>query len=159
MDLVIRPATLDDAGVIARFNAAMARETEHLELDADRLLAGVRGVLTDPGKGFYLIAEAQGRIAGQTMVTFEWSDWRNGNFWWIQSVYVDRAFRSQGVFKRLYAEIERQARQPGISCGLRLYVERENERAQKTYERLGMRRTGYRFYEVDFVISRASGGS
>lgn len=158
MDLVIRPATLGDADVIVRFNAAMALETESLELDMHRLIKGVRAVLSDPAKGFYLVAETAGRIAGQTMVTFEWSDWRNANFWWIQSVYIDPAFRAQGVFKRLYAEIERRAWLPGVSCGLRLYVEGANESAQRTYERLGMRRTGYRFYEVDFVLERAHGG-
>jgi ribosomal protein S18 acetylase RimI-like enzyme len=151
----IRQATRSDAATIVAFNAAMAEETEHLALDRKRLLAGVEAVLNDPSKGFYLVACAgDGRIAGQLMITYEWSDWRNGNFWWIQSVYVDPEFRGQGVFQRLYYETERMARVSGESCGLRLYVEGENRRAQQVYERLGMRQTSYRFFEVDFVLVR-----
>ncbi|MGH9722083.1 MAG: GNAT family N-acetyltransferase [Bryobacteraceae bacterium] len=150
----IRRATLPDAGMIAEFNAAMALETEHLRLDASRLLAGVEGLLADPAKGFYLVAERDGQIAGQMMITFEWSDWRNGTFWWIQSVYVRTQFRGQGVFRALYDHIERLARKTDGICGLRLYVEQTNRRAQATYERSGMQRCDYKMYEVDFVIRR-----
>ncbi len=154
MPVTIRPAALADAETIAAYNAAMARETEHLELDPPRLHSGVRAVLADPSKGFYLVAEQAGRVIGQMMVTFEWSDWRNGVFWWIQSVYVHPEFRGQGVFKQLYRHVEDRARSDGGVCGLRLYVEKENRNAQRTYQRLGMAKTSYDVYEVDFVIRR-----
>ena len=157
MSVIVRPASSADTDIIARFNRAMAAETEGLELDPERARAGVEAVLADSGKGFYLVAEEDGRVVGQLMVTFEWSDWRNGSFWWIQSVYVDPAHRRRGIFRRLYEEtLERARSQPGV-CGLRLYVEGENRRAQRTYESLGMRLTPYRLYEVDFVLG-ASGG-
>ena len=154
MSVTIRPAALADAATIADYNAAMARETEHLELDPPRLLSGVRAVLADPSKGFYLVAEEAGRVVGQMMVTFEWSDWRNGVFWWIQSVYVHPEFRGQGVFQQIYRYVEDRAKSDGGVCGLRLYVEKENRNAQRTYERLGMAKTSYDVYEVDFVIRR-----
>jgi len=155
MNPAIRHARLADAAVIAGFNAAMARETEHLELDPARLEAGVRAVLSDASKGFYVVAEAGGRIIGQAMITYEWSDWRNAAFWWIQSVYVDPEFRGQGVFRQLYEFLFEEARRAG-ACGVRLYVERQNARARGAYERLGMRRADYELYEVDFVIRRAT---
>ncbi len=154
MDLRIRQALPADAATIAGFNAAMARETEHLELDPARLRAGVQALLEDSAKGFYILAETGAAIAGQMMITFEWSDWRSGAFWWIQSVYVAPEFRRRGVFGRLYRHIHDRARAQQGVCGLRLYVERENHRAQRTYERIGMRRTSYQFFEVDFVLRR-----
>lgn len=154
MTIHLRDATASDAGVIAGFNAAMAAETEGIALDPDRLASGVRAVLADRSKGFYLIAESDGEVAAQTLITYEWSDWRNGVFWWIQSVYVKPEFRGQGVFTRIYEHVAGLARASGNVCGLRLYVEHENERAQRTYERLGMRRTVYHMYEADFVINR-----
>ena len=154
MSTRIRPATMSDADTITAYNAAMARETEALELDRHRLLAGVRAVLADASKGFYMVAETDGRVVGQMMVTFEWSDWRNGVFWWIQSVYVDAAFRGRGVFTELYCHVEERARRDGSVCGLRLYVEHQNQRAQRTYERLGMQKTHYDVYEADFVLQR-----
>ena len=154
MNPTIRPAIASDAETIAAFNAAMARETEHMELDQTRLLEGVRAVLADSSKGSYTVAEADGRVVGQMMITFEWSDWRNGVFWWIQSVYVRPDFRSRGVFKRLYGHVAEQAKSAGDVCGLRLYVERENSRAQQTYQHLGMTKTPYEVYEVDFVLRR-----
>ena len=154
MSIHIRPAALSDAETIAAYNAAMARETEHLELDQERLLEGVRAVLRDSSKGLYWVAEIDGRVIGQMMITFEWSDWRNGVFWWIQSVYVHPDFRNRGVFRELYGFVAEKARSAGDVCGLRLYVERENQRAQRTYERLGMKKTSYDAYEIDFVIRR-----
>ncbi len=154
MNLTIRAATPADAEVIAGFNAAMARETEHLELDGARLLAGVRSILGDASRGVYWLAEAGNSVVGQMMITYEWSDWRNGTFWWIQSVYVDRGWRCRGVFRGLYEHVLARARaEPGV-CGVRLYVENENVHAQRTYERLGMQRTQYQLFEVDFVIPR-----
>jgi GNAT superfamily N-acetyltransferase len=154
MGILIRAATAADAETIVRFNAAMAGETEGLELDLERLRGGVQAVLADPGKGIYWMAELDGRPAGQMLITFEWSDWRNGAFWWIQSVYVAPPCRGRGVFRALYEHAERLARSdPGV-CGLRLYVEQHNERAQQAYLRLGMKPTPYRIFEVDFVFAR-----
>ena len=157
IELHIRHAFLSDAEALAAYNSAMARETEHLDLDAARLLAGVRAVLADASKGFYLVAESGGRVVGQMMITFEWSDWRNGVFWWIQSVYVHPDFRRRGIFSRLYEHAAGLARSAGNVCGLRLYVEKENRNAQRTYERLGMHQTAYELYEIDFVLGRDRG--
>jgi ribosomal protein S18 acetylase RimI-like enzyme len=154
MNIIIRPANASDVEAIAQFNQAMARETEHLELDRDRLLRGVKAVLENPSKGFYTVAEANGHVVGQMMITYEWSDWRNGAFWWIQSVYVHTDYRGAGVFRQLYRHIEERARNDAAVCGLRLYVEAENRVAQNTYQRLGLKPTSYQVYEIDFVISR-----
>ena len=152
--VTIRQPCAADAPVIAEFNARLARETEHLELDPVPLRAGVEAVLSDPAKGIYWVAETGGEVVGQLMITFEWSDWRNGVFWWIQSVYVRSDWRSRGVFKALYRHVEQMARSRNDVCGLRLYVERDNQRAQQTYQKLGMRPTPYDIYEVDFRIAR-----
>jgi len=150
----IRPARTEDAEVIADFNARLAADTEDLVLDRARLLAGVRAVLADPAKGFYAMAERAGATVGQLLVTREWSDWRNGDFWWIQSVFVVPEARGAGVFRSLYEHVDRLARERGDVCGLRLYVERHNERAQRTYARLGMQRTVYDMFETDYVLRR-----
>ncbi len=154
MNILIRKAERKDAAVIAHFNAAMAEETEHLKLDTARLLQGVNGLFDKTDYGFYLLAEINNEIAGQLMITYEWSDWRNGVFWWIQSVYVKPEFRAHGVFKSLYNYTVEQAKAAGNICGLRLYVEKENARAHHVYEKLGMKSTHYDMYEVDFVIMR-----
>jgi GNAT superfamily N-acetyltransferase len=158
MPLLIRQAAQSDAPVIARFNIAMAWETEHRRLDPATIGAGVRNLLSEPTRGFYIVAESEGRITGQLMITYEWSDWRNNNFWWIQSVYVLPDHRGAGVFTALYGHILAQARDSGQSCGLRLYVERENNRAKRVYERLGMKLAGYDMYEIDFVLPHSSPG-
>ena len=120
----------------------------------DRLRNGVRAMFEDPSRGFYLIAEMEGQRAGQMMITYEWSDWRNAVFWWIQSVYTLPGFRRRGVFRALYRQAEALARIRGSVCGLRLYVEAQNLSAQETYRRCGMQETAYRMFEVDHVISR-----
>jgi len=150
MPLSIREGRSTDAAVIADFNAALALETEHKQLDRTRLEPGVRALLSDPWKGRYYIAELDGRVVGQAMVTYEWSDWRDGMFWWLQSVFVDVAYRKQGVFRALYRHIEAAARNDSTACGLRLYVEDNNLRAKQTYHALGMQRGGYEVLEVDF---------
>lgn len=152
MTLTIRPATRSDAQTLARFNALMAEETEHRELDPVRLLAGVEALFQDPSRGLYYVAEADGKVVGQLMLTYEWSDWRNGTFWWIQSVYVDRTFRGTGVFRALYNHVLTLAKTRPDVCGLRLYVEHDNTAAKETYERLGMKKTPYEMYEIDFVM-------
>ncbi|MBL8236435.1 MAG: GNAT family N-acetyltransferase [Bryobacterales bacterium] len=151
---MVRLATLDDVEFLAEGNARMAWETEALTLDGERLRRGVAAVFEDPARGFYLIAEVDGQKAAQMMITYEWSDWRNGVFWWIQSVYTVPELRGRGAFKALYAEAERMAREAGNVCGLRLYVEAHNEAAKGTYRRCGMRETEYRMYEVDRVVAR-----
>ncbi|MEX0737535.1 MAG: GNAT family N-acetyltransferase [Bacteroidota bacterium] len=152
MPITIRPATMADSGCIAEFNAMMAKETENLELDPIRLHAGVEALFQDPSRGLYYIAETDGKVVGQLMLTYEWSDWRNGTFWWIQSVYVEKEFRGKGVFRMLYRHIESLARSRNDVCGLRLYVEHHNAAARETYERLGMKKTHYEMYEIDFVM-------
>ena len=152
--ILIRPPTPADVPVIAEFNHRLAHETEHLTLDLPLVNLGVAAVLADPAKGSYWVAEAQGEVIGQLMITFEWSDWRNGVFWWIQSVYVRQDWRARGVFKALYQHVEQLARSQNGVCGLRLYVEGDNQRAQETYRKLGMRPTPYDIYEVDFRIAR-----
>ncbi len=112
--------------------------------------AGVAALLADTSKGIYFVAEIDGQVAGQVMVTYEWSDWRNGNFWWLQSVYVAAAHRGAGVFKALYARVEDEARKtPGV-CGLRLYMDAHNETARAAYRRLGMAETNYVVFERTF---------
>jgi ribosomal protein S18 acetylase RimI-like enzyme len=143
----IRLAMPDDAQVLIEFNCAMALETENKQLLPEVIGAGVRALLANPALGFYLIAEAGGRVAGSLMITKEWSDWRNGSFWWIQSVYVRPEFRRQGVYKRLYRHVQELAARDPAVCGFRLYVERENSRAQAAYRAAGMQETRYLVFE------------
>ncbi len=149
-ELHIRPARSDDLDIIVEFNQRLAMESEGRALDPQRLVPGVRRVLEDPALGVYYVASLKDRIVGQLMLTREWSDWRCGDFWWIQSVYVRKDHRRGGVFSALYAHVLGQARSREDVCGLRLYVELDNARAQATYERQGMQMTGYRVMEIDF---------
>jgi len=150
--MTIRFATVADAAIIARFNALLAAETEQITLDQDRLRQGVEALLRDSSKGFYVLAERDNAVVGQTMITYEWSDWRNGVFWWIQSVYVEKDARGIGVFKALFEHIHTLAKAKPDVCGLRLYVDETNTRAKQTYERLAMHSSHYELYEVDFVL-------
>ncbi len=146
-ELIVRKGERRDAGAIAAFNSSMAFETEGKALIPDVVGAGVSRLLNDPSLGFYVVAEHGGRVVGCLMVTNEWSDWRNGLFWWIQSVYVEAGWRRKGVYRRLYDFIRALAlADPGI-CGFRLYVEKENAVAQATYDSLGMAATDYLIYE------------
>ncbi len=142
----IRPACVPDLQAIAAFNLQLAWETEHLQLDPAIVRAGVEAVLSDPQKGIYFVAEAGGRVIGQCSVTYEWSDWRNGMFWWLQSVFVERAWRKQGVLRSLFRHVESAAVQCG-AVGLRLYVEEDNEGARNAYRCLNMNPTSYRVLE------------
>ncbi len=145
--LDVRRATMADLDTIVRFNRAMATESEGMTLDGPTVTEGVRQALADENKSLYFVAENDGQVAGQTMITTEWSDWRNGFFWWIQSVYVDQPYRRRGVFRALHAHIRDLAKaQPNV-CGIRLYVYRENERAIETYRNLDMTVTDYRLCE------------
>ena len=146
----VRTATAADVETLARWAEAMALETEGKVLDAATVRAGIAAGLADPGKARYFVAERDGRAVGTLMLTTEWSDWRNGWWWWIQSVFVAEEARRLGVFRALYAHVEHEARAtPGV-CGLRLYVENDNARAQATYAALGMRDAHYRVFEAEF---------
>jgi GNAT superfamily N-acetyltransferase len=149
MSITIRTATRADIAHIARWNLAMAWETEQKALDPVVLERGVTAVFDEPRRGFYLVAERGNEPLGCLLVTYEWSDWRAGDFWWIQSVYVAESARREGVFRQLYEEAKQRAALAG-AVGLRLYVETENERAQRTYAGLGMERCHYFMYEAEF---------
>lgn len=142
----IRVATSADAAVLVEFNAAMALETEGKNLLPEVIGAGVRGLLDNPVAGFYVLAETE-RVLAALMITKEWSDWRNGSFWWIQSVYVRPEARRQGVYRRLYRHVQEMAAKDPQVCGFRLYVERENSAAQAAYAALGMKETRYFVFE------------
>jgi len=150
MPISIRAAERADIPFLVECNAAMASETEHKTLDRDVLTRGTQAVFDDPRRGFYLVAELEGERAGCLLITYEWSDWRNGDWWWFQSVYVAKAARRTGVFRALYADVERRARAAG-AVGMRLYVERDNERAQQTYASLGMDEEPYKMLRRGFI--------
>jgi ribosomal protein S18 acetylase RimI-like enzyme len=153
--IVVRPATPPDAPLLVEFNRAMAAESEDKGLDLEILTRGVNHLLAHPAEGFYLIGERDGQVAGSLMVTFEWSDWRCGRFWWIQSVYVAPDQRRRGVYRAMHDLVRRRALEDPQACGLRLYVERDNDGAMATYRTLGMDETHYRLYEEEF---RSTGG-
>jgi GNAT superfamily N-acetyltransferase len=143
----IRIAIKADAAALVEFNQAMAAETEGKHLNEDVLGKGVAAVFDNPQKGFYVVAEIDGEIAGGLMVTFEWSDWRNGWFWWIQSVYIRPEMRGRSLYSELYKFVKEKASTEGNVCGFRLYVEKANDHAQLVYEKVGMERTYYLMYE------------
>jgi GNAT superfamily N-acetyltransferase len=146
-EFTFRFATPDDAEVIAGFNSALALETEDHRLDPDTILAGVTRLLQNRDLGFYVVAETGGQIAGCLMITYEWSDWRNGVIWWLQSVYVAVPFRRQGVFKGLYGFVHNLADNDPDVAGFRLYVEKDNTAAQRTYANQGLQPTHYLMFE------------
>ena len=148
MNLIIRPARATDVEVVCEFNRLMASETEYKTLDHALLRAGVAAMLAEPRKGRYFVAEADGQVVGQLGITLEWSDCRNGNFWWIQSVYVATSVRRHGVFRQLYEHVLREARAEADVIGVRLYVDHGNSVAQATYKKMGMMTTDYRLMEV-----------
>jgi GNAT superfamily N-acetyltransferase len=147
MDVTLRNAEATDWATIAEFNRALAAETEDKDLDWEIISAGVRRVLADEAKGRYFIAECAGRIVGMTMITYEWSDWRDGWIWWIQSVYVHPDFRGRGVFGRIYRHIVSAAADAGVRA-VRLYVLDSNINARAIYARLGMNESGYTVLEA-----------
>ena len=142
----IRKATRADAASIIDFQLKMAWETERMALEPKIVTQGVNAVFLDPSKGQYFVAESDESLVASLLITMEWSDWRNRNVWWFQSVYVVPEFRRQGIFRNMYTYIKEQAYVYGIA-GLRLYVETKNIRARKTYEALGMSSEHYSFYE------------
>ena len=144
----IRIANFADGSSLIEFNQAMALETEGRRLDAETLKRGVQSVFADEKKGFYVVAESDNLIVGGLMITFEWSDWRNAWFWWIQSVYILPEFRGQGIYRKLYDFVTDRAKAQNDVCGFRLYVEKENTQARKVYEKLGMDASHYLMYEA-----------
>jgi GNAT superfamily N-acetyltransferase len=147
MPLTVRRATLNDAPVVIEFNCRLAEESEGKILDQATITAGVKTALSDPQRALYFVAGEDGVVLGQLMITTEWSDWRNGWMWWIQSVYVRQDARRRGVFRALYEHAHATARREADVIGLRLYVERENHAAQQTYLKLGMEWTSYLMLE------------
>lgn len=146
----VRAASTDDLKSLVQFNMAMAEETEQRHLHEPTIAAGVERVLNDAELGFYLVACVADTVAGGLLVTREWSDWRNGTFWWIQSVYVSPEYREQGIFRALYSEVRKRAQQTADVCGLRLYVEKQNMAAQSVYQSMGMSPTPYQVFEEEF---------
>ena len=150
MGLLIRPAEKKDLETIAKFNVLMAQETENKSLDESIVSKGVANLFTQPNFGFYLVAEQDKEIAACLLITYEWSDWRNGLFWWIQSVYVDNNYRCQGIFRKMYEHLTVLSNEKDDVCGLRLYVEKDNRHAQQTYRSMGMSETDYCLFEDIF---------
>ena len=149
--LIIREAGIDDIPILTQNNLALAKETEDLQLDNDVLRQGIEQALTRK-ECHYFVAEQQTQVVGQTMITYEWSDWRNGIIWWIQSVYVSPLFRKQGVFRNLFNHIERLAHSNPQVKALRLYVMHNNNAGQNTYQNLGMTDSGYIVYEKEKTL-------
>ena len=145
----IRIASGEDTDSLVEFNQAMALETEGKHLDPATLQSGVEAVFSDEKKGFYVVAESDSEIVGGLMVTYEWSDWRNKWFWWIQSVYIKPEGRGHGLYRHMYEFVKEQARIAGNVCGFRLYVETDNTNAQRVYDAVGMHTSHYLMYEED----------
>jgi len=159
--LNVRLARPEDAVTIASFSAAMALETEGRRLDLDRLHKGTIALLASIDRGFFMVAELEQagdrQLLGQLMITFEWSDWRNGVFWWIQSVYVDPVWRRQSIFRRMHETVMATAKTSPNVCGVRLYVEEKNNVAQAVYRKVGLTPSSYAIFETDFVLARSKG--
>ncbi|MGK7880108.1 MAG: GNAT family N-acetyltransferase [Crocosphaera sp.] len=148
MDTInVRLAQLSDAEDIVIFNQVMAKETESKILLPDIVLAGVNTLLTNPSQGFYIVAEIDSQVVGCLMITKEWSDWRNGVFWWVQSVFVKEEYRRRGIYRRMYQFIKQLANEKDDVCGFRLYVKQNNTIAQETYKELGMTELPYLMFE------------
>lgn len=149
-NITIRTATVADVETIAANNLALALEADRHRLDPETVRNGVRRILADPARGVYYVAQREGKVVGQLLITREWSDWRDGWFWWIQSVYVAPDARRRGVYRALHQHVQSQARRQPDVCGIRLYTEGANTAAQHVYERLGMNRSAYVLYELDW---------
>jgi GNAT superfamily N-acetyltransferase len=149
-EIRVRRASSADLETVVAFNAAMAQETEGKDLEQARLRAGVEAVLQREELGFYLVAEIDGEVVGQLLITTEWSDWRNSYFWWVQSVYVAPDHRHRGVYRTLHNHVRTEALGRRNVCGVRLYVDRDNRIAQQVYRSLGMSHSHYDLYEVEF---------
>jgi ribosomal protein S18 acetylase RimI-like enzyme len=151
MTVHIREARTEDIPVLVEYNYNLAAETEDIYLNRETLTRGVTNIVKDKSKGIYFVYEIYDKVVGQLMITKEWSDWRNGEFWWIQSVYVNKEYRRLGIFKKLYEHVNNIVSKDESICGIRLYVERENLSAQNTYKSLGMEETHYHLYEYSKI--------
>jgi N-acetylglutamate synthase-like GNAT family acetyltransferase len=145
--MIIRNAVIDDAEIIAENNKSLALESENIILKYETVLKGVKKLITDKNKGFYIIAEKNNKIIGQIMITFEWSDWKNKNIWWLQSVYVNKFCRQKGIFKELFNNIKRRASNQNIDT-LRLYVHSNNKNAKKVYHQIKMIEVPYNIFQM-----------
>jgi len=143
----IRRAEVSDINIIADFQCKLAFETEDLSLEIDIVRQGLQALFSDPSKGQYFVAEYEGRVIACHLITYEWSEWRNGNVWWIQSVYVEKNFRGQHIFKRMYERLQQLAEADNKVLGLRLYVDKKNVKAQQVYNHLGMNGEHYTVFE------------
>lgn len=148
--IISKYANKDDISTIVNFNSAMAMETESKQLDSVTVRKEVEAALKNRELGFYLIAESDGVPVGQLMVTKEWSDWRNREFWWIQSVYIHTDYCKNNIYRKLYSEVIKSAKESGKVCGIRLYVDKNNTKAQKVYSKLGMTESNYLLFEEDW---------
>lgn len=146
---MIRKGKIEDIEAIVEYNWRLAYETENMELNKERLTKGVEAALSDEAKGIYFVYVIENKVVGQMMITKEWSDWRNGEFWWIQSVYVHNEYRRQRIYRALFEHVKALAEADNNICGLRLYVEKENEIAKHTYKTMGMEETYYLLYEIE----------
>ena len=147
IDMKIRTAKIGDAEAIMTQNISLAKESENILLNPETVLMGVKALLSDKKKGFYLIAEENDTIVGQLMITFEWSDWRNKPIWWVQSVYVQKAWRKIGVFTQLLNYVQQKACRQGVAF-LRLYMHKQNQSARKVYEKTGWELEPYMVYHL-----------
>ncbi len=143
----IRRATIEDISTIVEFNEAMALETEEKILDRSILNSGVKAVFQDPKHGFYIICELDQTVRASLMITYEWSDWRNGMYMWIQSVFVQKEYRQQGLYKLMYDYVKTLVEKDSNFAGVRLYVDEKNLNAQKVYTKLGMEKSNYQLFE------------
>jgi len=157
MSVTVRPGRAEDAPRIAGFQLAMAREAEGKALDGAVVERAVRRALEDPARASYLVAVLDGELVGSLMLTREWSDWRDGWWLWIQSVYTDPGARRQGVYRALHDRVRADAEAAPDVLGIRLYVEEDNTPARATYERLGMEASSYCFYELSLGRIEAPG--
>ncbi|GAX34085.1 GNAT family N-acetyltransferase [Nodularia sp. NIES-3585] len=134
---IFRRAEFQDLTTLVNSNQALAQEARGEKLDSQLLTSGIQAVLVDPHRGFYTVGEVENKTVAVALVTFEWSDWRNAWFWWLQDIYVEPRYRQQGIFHAFYTHIKTQAQAAKV-CGLRLYVYKGNIRAQEVYARVGM---------------------
>ncbi|MBT3228310.1 MAG: GNAT family N-acetyltransferase [Candidatus Marinimicrobia bacterium] len=146
---VVRRATRKDIGDIVDFNKAMALETEIISLDSKILAPGVEEIFKDPTHGFYIVCEVEETVRACLMITYEWSDWRNGLFWWIQSVYVQKEYRELGLYKQMYEFVKTLTDRSKNVVGIRLYVDHDNTKAQNVYTKLGMTKSNYQLFEYN----------
>ncbi len=152
IEITVREAGPGDLDALVKMNMAMAMETENKSLDLETVTRGVGAVFQAHDKGFYLVAEADGRVVGSLLITYEWSDWRNATFWWVQSVYVLPEWRRRGVYRQMHNWVYDAAGSRADVCGIRLYVDRQNIIAQRTYASLDMVKSHYDLFEIDFVF-------